>query len=316
MVITVSDVDGIRQYSAPKALKKIVIITLLLLIAIVVGTFYYIQTLNAKVTYLTSNNESLTQITLKDKSIRESYEQHEEELEGIKKELLQAEVKYEKEKLVLVENYKVKMEALIGEKNSIATKNKLTLKQKREKEKLLDALTKEIKNIEKELTKETKQKERLQKKLSLKKKLKKVKLKKEKDRKEKLAKQKLKREKLLERIAKSKLGKRYVWGAIGPKVFDCSGFTSYVYKKAGVNLPRTSIIQSKYGKYIKRKDLKAGDLIFFDTSRNRKGYVNHVGIYLGNNKFIHASSAKKKVVISSLGKAFYSGRYKWARRVR
>jgi cell wall-associated NlpC family hydrolase len=115
--------------------------------------------------------------------------------------------------------------------------------------------------------------------------------------------------------AKKKLGKRYVWGASGTKnTYDCSSFTKYVYKKNGIAIPRTSINQSKYGKYVKRKDLKKGDLIFFDTSKRRKGYVNHVGIYLGDNKFIHASSAKKKVVITSLNKNFYSKRYKGARR--
>ncbi len=114
--------------------------------------------------------------------------------------------------------------------------------------------------------------------------------------------------------AKKKLGKRYVWGASGTKnTYDCSSFTKYVYRKNGIAIPRTSIMQSKHGKYVKRKDLKKGDLIFFDTSKRRKGYVNHVGIYLGNNKFIHASSAKKKVVVSNLSK-FYGQRYKGARR--
>jgi cell wall-associated NlpC family hydrolase len=73
-------------------------------------------------------------------------------------------------------------------------------------------------------------------------------------------------------------------------------------------------MQSKVGKYVKRDELQKGDLIFFDTSKKRKGYVNHVGIYIGDNKFIHASSAKKKVVITSLEKSFYSNRYKGARR--
>ncbi len=116
-------------------------------------------------------------------------------------------------------------------------------------------------------------------------------------------------------LAKKKLGRRYVWGATGEKnTFDCSGFTTYVYKKNGIKLPRRAIAQSKYGKYIPRKKLQKGDLIFFDTSKHHRGYVNHVGIYLGNGKFIHASSAKKKVVITSLNKAFYSQRYKGARR--
>ncbi len=116
-------------------------------------------------------------------------------------------------------------------------------------------------------------------------------------------------------LAKKKLGRRYVWGATGQKnTFDCSGFTTYVYKKNGISLPRRAIAQSKYGKYVSRKNLKKGDLIFFDTSKHHKGYVNHVGIYLGNGKFIHASSAKKKVVITSLNKPFYSSRFKVARR--
>ena len=116
--------------------------------------------------------------------------------------------------------------------------------------------------------------------------------------------------------AKKQLGKRYVYGAMGPRAFDCSGFTSYVCKKNGVCLPRTSINQSKVGKRVSRRNLKAGDLVFFDTSKRRRGYVNHVGIYLGNNKFIHASSAKKKVVITSLEKPFYKSRFKWGSRVK
>ena len=118
------------------------------------------------------------------------------------------------------------------------------------------------------------------------------------------------------KLAKKKLGKRYVWGAVGQKnTFDCSGLTSYVCKKNGITIPRTSRAQSTYGKHVSRGELKPGDLIFFDTSKRRKGYVNHVGIYLGDDKFIHASSAKKKVVITKLGKSFYSKRYKGARRV-
>ena len=118
------------------------------------------------------------------------------------------------------------------------------------------------------------------------------------------------------KLAKGKLGKKYVWGATGNKnTFDCSGFTTYVYKKNGISIPRTSIMQSKHGKYVSRKNLKPGDLVFFDTSKRRKGYVNHVGIYIGNNQFIHASSAKKKVIITSLNKNFYSKRFKGGRRV-
>jgi len=116
--------------------------------------------------------------------------------------------------------------------------------------------------------------------------------------------------------AKELLGKRYVWGATGPQQFDCSGFTSYVYKKIGIKIPRVSIKQGKVGKKVRRNKLRKGDLVFFDTSRRRRGYINHVGIYIGNHKFIHASSSKRKVIISSLDKKFYKARFKWGRRLK
>ena len=118
------------------------------------------------------------------------------------------------------------------------------------------------------------------------------------------------------RTAKRYLGRRYVWGAEGPSSFDCSGFTQYVMKKSkGVTLPRVSRKQAYYGKYVSRRNLKPGDLIFFDTSHRRRGYVNHVGIYIGNDRFIHASSARHRVVITSLNSPFYRARFKWGRRV-
>jgi len=116
--------------------------------------------------------------------------------------------------------------------------------------------------------------------------------------------------------AKKHLGKRYVWAANGPRTFDCSGFTCYVCRKNGVSLPRTSARQAEIGKKLTRKELKPGDLIFFDTSKERKGVVNHVGIYIGNDKFIHASSGAGKVVISSLNQSFYKQRFLWGQSVK
>ncbi len=115
--------------------------------------------------------------------------------------------------------------------------------------------------------------------------------------------------------ARKHLGKKYVWAANGPKTFDCSGFTCYVSKKNGVRLPRTSIRQAEVGKKVTRTQLKPGDLIFFDTSKERKGFVNHVGIYIGGGNFIHASSGANKVVISSLNQSFYKQRFMWGRRI-
>lgn len=115
--------------------------------------------------------------------------------------------------------------------------------------------------------------------------------------------------------ARKHLGKKYVWGANGPKTFDCSGFTCYVCNKNGVCLPRTSIRQAEIGKKLPKNELKPGDLIFFDTSKEKKGIVNHVGIYIGGGKFIHASSGAQKVVISSLSQPFYRQRFLWGQRV-
>lgn len=120
----------------------------------------------------------------------------------------------------------------------------------------------------------------------------------------------------LESQAKKFLGIRYVWGATGPNKFDCSGFTQKVYKMSGIKLPRHSTRQAMVGEYIKYKDLQRGDMVFFDTSKKHKGVVNHVGIYLEDGKFIHASSGKKKVVITSFEKKkFYKNRFLWGRRL-
>lgn len=113
--------------------------------------------------------------------------------------------------------------------------------------------------------------------------------------------------------AKKQLGKPYVWGAEGPDSFDCSGFTQYVFKNSvGVSIPRVSKDQSKHGQFVSRSELQRGDLVFFDTSGD--GAVNHVGIYMGENQFIHASSGGGKVVISEMN-SYYSPRYINARRV-
>lgn len=112
-----------------------------------------------------------------------------------------------------------------------------------------------------------------------------------------------------------KLGKKYVWGAVGPNCFDCSGLTTYAYKQQGVTLPRTANAQSRTGQSIDKESLQPGDLVFFATSRNKTKGVNHVGIYVGDNRFIHASSAKHQVVETSLDSAFYKQTYRGAKRV-
>lgn len=116
--------------------------------------------------------------------------------------------------------------------------------------------------------------------------------------------------------AKSFLGTKYVWGATGPTQFDCSGFTQWVYRDAGIQLPRVSRDQAKVGRYISYENLQKGDMVFFDTKKHKKGIVTHVGIYLGNGNFIHASSAAHKVVVYNFNqKPYYKKRFLWGRRV-
>jgi len=114
----------------------------------------------------------------------------------------------------------------------------------------------------------------------------------------------------------SKLGAPYSYGKAGENSFDCSGFVYYVFGKNGYKIPRTAKAQSQMSKikiYDKSK-LKAGDMVFFDTAD--RGYVNHSGIYLGDMKFIHASSGKAySVTISRLDRGFYKNRFKWGIRV-
>ncbi len=120
----------------------------------------------------------------------------------------------------------------------------------------------------------------------------------------------------IEQSAKRFLGYRYVWGATGPDKFDCSGFTQKVFKIVGINLPRVSREQAKVGKYVTFDALKKGDIVFFDTKRKRTGRVNHVGIYLEDGKFIHASSGGKRVMITSFKRrTFYKNRFLWGRRI-
>ncbi|WP_455539405.1 C40 family peptidase [Terrisporobacter sp.] len=118
------------------------------------------------------------------------------------------------------------------------------------------------------------------------------------------------------KLAMSHLNKPYVWGANGPNSFDCSGFTRYVYLHAvGVSLPRVSYDQAKSGKAVSVSNLKEGDLLHFATVE--PGRTSHVGIYIGNNQFIHASGSLKnpdKVKISSLS-GYYKNVLLGARRI-
>lgn len=110
--------------------------------------------------------------------------------------------------------------------------------------------------------------------------------------------------------AKSFMGTPYKFGASTSttRSFDCSSFTKYVFKRLGVNLPRTSLAQSKVGKYVSKSNLQVGDLVFFYKP------VHHVGIYIGNGKMINTYGSPG-VTISSMNATVWKKNYTTARRV-
>ncbi|WP_340020711.1 C40 family peptidase [Paenibacillus sp. FSL K6-1096] len=115
----------------------------------------------------------------------------------------------------------------------------------------------------------------------------------------------------MDKVIDKAIGTKYVSGGTTTNGFDCSGFTMYVFDKIGINLPHQSGSQYQMGSAVSRDELRAGDLVFFNT--NGRG-VSHVGIYVGDGDFAHASSSRG-VTISSLSDSYYVNRYIGAKRI-
>jgi cell wall-associated NlpC family hydrolase len=110
------------------------------------------------------------------------------------------------------------------------------------------------------------------------------------------------------------IGVRYRWGGNTPQSgLDCSGFVRYVFNDTfGFLLPRKSAQMSQVGLEIRKDELRPGDLVFFNTMRHA---FSHVGIYVGDNKFIHAPSRGKSIRVDDMTKAYWEKRYNGARRM-
>lgn len=118
--------------------------------------------------------------------------------------------------------------------------------------------------------------------------------------------------KLLKTKAFGFLGTRYRFGGTSRNGLDCSAFVQQVFNEMEVSLPRTAREQYERGEIVNRGDMKKGDLVFFSTYAS---FPSHVGIYLGENKMIHASSRERRVVISSLDTPYYRSRFIGAKRI-
>lgn len=117
----------------------------------------------------------------------------------------------------------------------------------------------------------------------------------------------------LAKKALSYRGVRYRMGGTSTSGIDCSGLTQAVYKKWGMKLPRTSTEQFRKGRPVPREQLKEGDLVFFKNTYKRG--VSHVGIYVGDNRFVHAAGSGKGVVVSNLSDKYHANHYAGARRI-
>lgn len=113
-------------------------------------------------------------------------------------------------------------------------------------------------------------------------------------------------------LAEKQLGKPYQWGASGPEKFDCSGLVMYVYDNLGVQLPRVSGQRAYAGVHVDFEDLQPGDLVFFKLNGSR---IDHVGIYAGHSKFIHAPRKYVPVRTESLNNSYWRRRFKGGRRL-
>lgn len=108
------------------------------------------------------------------------------------------------------------------------------------------------------------------------------------------------------------IGRPYHYGGTSPKGFDCSGFVRYIFNASGITLPHNSARQYNQGVKVEKASLITGDLVFFHTGGSKR--INHVGIYIGDSKFIHAAT-RRGISVNNLNEKYYKKCYSGARRI-
>ena len=116
------------------------------------------------------------------------------------------------------------------------------------------------------------------------------------------------------KAAKNYIGVPYVYGGTSRWGFDCSGYVQYVFNEVGVSIDRTVLTQMEEGIIVAKEDLQCGDFVIFSYTGDNGGFASHIGIYVGNDQVIHASSSRG-VTISDLNSQYYTYHYQCARRV-
>ncbi|MBT9547735.1 MAG: C40 family peptidase [Candidatus Sericytochromatia bacterium] len=113
--------------------------------------------------------------------------------------------------------------------------------------------------------------------------------------------------------AQQHIGLPYIWGGEDPnRGFDCSGLVKFTFEEFNINLPHRADLQYNYGQSVRKDQLEPGDIVFFATG----GYpIGHVGIYIGNEQFIHAPRRGKPIQVDSITSGWFSNRFVGARRI-
>jgi cell wall-associated NlpC family hydrolase len=106
-------------------------------------------------------------------------------------------------------------------------------------------------------------------------------------------------------IALAQIDRPYRYGGHDPRGFDCSGLIFYAYQRSGIAIPRTTKDQHRNARHVRLREITPGDLLFFRESRRKP---SHVGLYVGEGRFVHASTSEKSVVISQLDSPYWRSR--------